>query len=93
MKTTLEDLPNLDENTTLQYFVSFRNCCLYVRGFTPAQLVIGPDLPSDFHDSVPGRMHHQFYYCTKFECHCCCSQRICSLGNHCESMETFKTSS
>ena len=47
-KKTLEDLPNADSNTVLQYAVSVRNCCLYVCGFTPAQLAIGqnPKLPS-----------------------------------------------
>ena len=46
-KKTLEDLPNADSNTVLQYAVSVRNCCLYVCGFTPAQLAIGqnPKLP------------------------------------------------
>ena len=39
-KKTLEDLPNADSNTVLQYAVSVRNCCLYVCGFTPAQLAI-----------------------------------------------------
>ena len=46
---------NTCKNTALQYAVSVRNCCLYVRGFTPAQLAIGqnPKLPSTFHDSLP----------------------------------------
>ena len=55
MKKTIEDLPNADDNTVLQYAVSVRNCCLYVCGFTPAQLAIGqnPKLSSTFHDSLP----------------------------------------
>ena len=55
MKKMLEDLPNADENTALQYTVSVRNCCLSVCGFTPAQLAIeqNPKLPSTFHDSLP----------------------------------------
>ena len=55
MKKMLEDLPNADENTALQYAVSVRNCSRYVRGFTPTQLAIGknPKLQSTFHDSLP----------------------------------------
>ena len=41
MEKMLEDLPNVDENTALQYAVSARNYCLYVSGFTPGQLAIG----------------------------------------------------
>ena len=29
MEKMLEDLPNVDENTALQYAVSVGNCCLY----------------------------------------------------------------
>ena len=49
MKT---NLPNADENTALQYAVSARNCCFYVRAFTPAQLATeqNPKLPPTFHD-------------------------------------------
>ena len=55
MKKMLEDLRNVDENTALQYAVSVRNCYLYVRAFTPAQLATGqnPKLPSTFHNSLP----------------------------------------
>ena len=70
MKKKLEDLPNLDENTTLQYPVSVRNCCLYIRGFRPAQLVIGqnPELPSTLRlFTSAAKIHYQFYYSTKFE--------------------------
>ena len=30
MEKMLEGLPNVDENTTLQYAVFVRNCCLYL---------------------------------------------------------------
>ena len=51
----LEETPEVDEDMILQYAVSIRNCCMYVRGFTPAQLAIGqnPKLPSTFHDDLP----------------------------------------
>ena len=55
MEKMLENLPNVDENTALQYAVSV-NCCLYLCSWiTPAQLAIGqnPKLPSTFHDSLP----------------------------------------
>ena len=51
----LEDLPQLSEETALQYAVSIRNCSMYVHGFTPAQLAIGqnPRLPSALSDGLP----------------------------------------
>ena len=54
MEKMHKNLPNVDENTALQYAVSV-NCCLYVRGSTPAQSAIGqnPKLLSTFHDSLP----------------------------------------
>ena len=50
----LKDLPNVDEETVLQYAASVRSCGLYVLGFTPAQLAIGQNqkLTSTFHDSL-----------------------------------------
>ena len=32
----LEDLPQLSEETALQYAVLIRNCSMFVHGFTPA---------------------------------------------------------
>ena len=51
----LEDLPQLPEETALQYAVSIRNCSMYVHGFTPAQLAIcqNPRLPSGLSDGLP----------------------------------------
>ena len=37
----LEDLPNLDEQMALQYCISVKNCCMYIRGYTPALIAIG----------------------------------------------------
>ena len=44
----LEDLPNLDEQMALQYCISVKNCCMYIRGYTPALIAIGknPKFPS-----------------------------------------------
>ena len=55
MEKMLEDLPNLDENMTSQYAASIKNCCLYIKRFTPAQFAIGqnPQLPSTFNDKLP----------------------------------------
>ena len=55
MEKMLEDLPQLSEETALQYAVSIRNCSMYVHGFTPAQLGIGqnPRLPSALSDGLP----------------------------------------
>ena len=55
MEKMLEDLPQLSEETALQYAVSIRNCSMYVHGFTPAQLAIGqnPRLPSALSDGLP----------------------------------------
>ena len=55
MEKLLEDLPQLSEETALQYAVSIRNCSMYVHGFTPAQLAIGqnPRLPSALSDGLP----------------------------------------
>ncbi len=55
MSKMLEDNPDMDMDVALQYCVSVRNCSMYVRGFTPAQLAIGcnPRLPSVFHDEDP----------------------------------------
>ena len=52
MEKMLEDLPQLPEETALQYAVSIRNCSMYVHGFTPAQLATGqnPRLPSALSD-------------------------------------------
>ena len=41
MEKMLENLPQLSEETALQYAVSIRTCSMYVHGFTPAQLAIG----------------------------------------------------
>ena len=43
----LKDLPNVDEETVLQYAAFVRNCCLYVLGFTAAQLAIGQNQKLD----------------------------------------------
>ena len=53
MEKMLENLPNVDENTALQYAVSVVTF-IYVRGSTPAQLAIeqNPKLLSPFHDSL-----------------------------------------
>ena len=55
MEKMLEDLPQLSEETALQYAVSIRNCSMYAHGFTPAQLAIGqnPRLPSALSDGLP----------------------------------------
>ena len=55
MKKIFGGLPNVDKNKTFQHAVSVTNCCLYVPGFTPAQLAIGQNLklPSTFHNSLP----------------------------------------
>ena len=55
MSKMIEDCPNLPENVALQYAVSIRNCCMYIHGFTPAQLALGqnPKLPSVLHDELP----------------------------------------
>jgi len=55
MEKMLEDTPNMSETMALQYAVSVRNCCMFVHGFTPAQLAIGrnPRLPSAISDEPP----------------------------------------
>ena len=55
MEKMLEDSPNLSDSLALQYAVSIRNCCMFINGFTPAQLAIGqnPKLPSALHDEQP----------------------------------------
>ena len=55
MEKMLEDLPQLSEETTLQYAVSIRNCSMYMHGFTPAQLAIGQNLrlSSALSDGLP----------------------------------------
>lgn len=55
MEKILEDNPKLSETLALQYTVSIRNTCMFVRGFFPAQLAIGqnPRLPSVLHDDLP----------------------------------------
>ncbi|XP_066921692.1 uncharacterized protein [Clytia hemisphaerica] len=55
MEKMLEDNPKLSESLALQYATSIRNTCMFVHGFTPAQLAIGqnPRLPSALHDDLP----------------------------------------
>ena len=55
MGKMLEHLPQLSEETALQYAVSIGNCSLYVHRFTPAQLAIGqnPRLPLALSDGLP----------------------------------------
>ena len=50
----LEDLPNLDERMALQYCISVKNCCMYIQGYNPAQIVIGknPKFPSVTQDEL-----------------------------------------
>lgn len=57
MSKILEDMPDVPEEVALQYAVAIRNCCMYVHGFTPAQLAIGqnPKLPSSINDHLPAR--------------------------------------
>ena len=55
MEKMLEDKPKINEKMALNYAVAIRNTCMYVNGFTPAQLVFGqaPRLPSAFSDDLP----------------------------------------
>ena len=55
MDKMIEDRPDLDKKTALQYAVSVRNCWMFVRGFTPCQLAFGhnPRLPSIDNADLP----------------------------------------
>ena len=56
MRKMLEDCPNLDENMTLQYAISTRNCCLHIQIFTSgkfALMVKSPDNQKTLNDTLP----------------------------------------
>ena len=85
MEKMHENLPNVDENTALHYAVSV-NCCLYlcswihtcsISHWTKSKVTVN----FSWFFTNARRMHQQFYYSIKFECHCCCSQSICSCKN------------
>ena len=85
MEKMHESLTNVDENTALQYAVSV-NCYLYlcswihtcsISHWTKSEVTVN----FSWFFTNTRRMHQQFYYSIKFECHCYCSQSICSCKN------------
>ena len=50
-----QDTTKITEKMALNYAVAIRNTCMYINGFTPAQLVFGqsPRLPSNFTADLP----------------------------------------
>ena len=52
----LEDLPNLDERMALQYCISVKNCCMYIRGYTQLRLLLAK--PQNFHQRPKMNYQH-----------------------------------